>query len=66
MKELVTKWNSISLVKRIIAGLIIGIILGMVFPQFSVIGLRTAFCWCIKGGCSDSGILSCVWCVVSA
>ena len=39
MKELVTKWNSISLVKRIIAGLIIGIILGMVVPQFSVIGL---------------------------
>ena len=50
MKELVTKWNGISLVKRIIAGLIIGIILGMVVPQF----------------CSDSGILSCVWCVVSA
>ena len=39
MKELVTKWNGISLVKRIIAGLIIGII---------------------------PGILSCVWCVVSA
>ena len=39
MKELVTKWNGISLVKRIIAGLIIGIILGMVVPQFSVIGL---------------------------
>ena len=34
-----TKWYSISLVKRIIAGLIIGIILGMVVPQFSVIGL---------------------------
>ena len=39
MKELVTKWNSISLVKRIIAGLIIGIILGMVVTQFCVIGL---------------------------
>lgn len=39
MKELVTKWNSISLVKRIIAGLIIGIILGMVVPKASVIGL---------------------------
>lgn len=39
MKNLLTKWNSISLVKRIIVGLILGIILGLVVPQFTVIGL---------------------------
>ena len=39
MKNLLTKWNSISLVKRIIVGLILGIILGMAVPQFTVIGL---------------------------
>ena len=39
MKNLLKKWNSISLVKRIIVGLIIGIILGLTVPQFTVIGL---------------------------
>ena len=39
MKNLLTKWNSISLVKRIIVGLIVGIILGLTVPQFTVIGL---------------------------
>ena len=39
MKNLLTKWNSISLVKRIIVGLILGIILGLVVPQFTVISL---------------------------
>ena len=39
MKNLLTKWNSISLVKRIIVGLILGIILGLVIPQVTVIGL---------------------------
>ena len=39
MKNLLTKWNSISLVKRIIVGLILGIILGMAVPQFTVFGL---------------------------
>ena len=29
MKELVSKWNKISLVKRILVGLIIGIILAL-------------------------------------
>ena len=39
MKNLLTKWNSISLVKRIIVGLILGIILGLTIPQVTVIGL---------------------------
>ncbi len=39
MKNLLSKWNSISLVKRIIVGLILGIILGMAVPQFTVIAL---------------------------
>ena len=39
MKQLIKKWNEISLVKRIICGLVIGIILGLTVPQASVIGL---------------------------
>lgn len=39
MKELYKKWNSISLIKRIIAGLIIGIILGETLPHLTVISL---------------------------
>ena len=37
--ELFKKWTEISLVKRIIAGLIVGIVLGMVIPNAAVIGL---------------------------
>ena len=39
MKNLLAKWNGMSLVKRIIIGLILGIILGMAIPQVTVIGL---------------------------
>lgn len=39
MKKIIKKWNEISLVKRIICGLVIGIILGLTVPQASVIGL---------------------------
>ena len=39
MKNLLAKWNGMSLVKRIIVGLILGIILGMTIPQVTVIGL---------------------------
>lgn len=37
--ELIKKWNSISLVKRIIVGLIFGVILGLAIPKVSVIGV---------------------------
>ena len=39
MKELVTKWNSISLVKRIVAGLVIGAILGLAVPSATGIAI---------------------------
>lgn len=39
MKNLVTRWNEISLVKRIIGGLIIGIVLGLVVPQATALSL---------------------------
>lgn len=39
MKKVVRMWTSLSLVKRIIIGLIIGIILALLFPKLSVIGL---------------------------
>ena len=37
--KLLKKWTEISLVKRIIAGLIVGIILGLVIPKAAVIGI---------------------------
>lgn len=39
MKKLWKKWNSISLVLRIVVGLIIGVILGLVVPQVTIIAL---------------------------
>ena len=39
LKTIIQKWNSISLVKRIIYGLIIGIILGLTVPQASAISI---------------------------
>lgn len=50
MKNAISKWNSISLVKRIICGLIIGIILGLVIPQASAISiLGNLFVGALKG-----------------
>ena len=47
--NIIQKWNSISLVKRIICGLIIGAILGMAVPQASAIGiLGTLFVGALK------------------
>lgn len=37
--NIVKKWNSISLVKRIIAGLAVGIILGLIVPKATAIGI---------------------------
>lgn len=39
MSGIIEKWNSISLVKRILCGLAIGIVLGLVCPQVTIIGL---------------------------
>ena len=39
MKNLIHKWNNISLIKRIICGLIIGIALGLIFPQATAISI---------------------------
>lgn len=39
MGKLLTKWNEISLVKRIIGGLIVGILLGIWFPRLTVLSL---------------------------
>ena len=39
MKNLIQKWNNISLIKRIICGLIIGIALGLIFPQATAISI---------------------------
>ena len=37
--ELIRKWNKISLVKRILMGLIVGAVLGMAVPGVSVISI---------------------------
>lgn len=39
MKDFVCKWNTISLVKRILCGLFVGLVLGFWLPQVSLIGL---------------------------
>ena len=47
--NIIQKWNSISLVKRILCGLVIGAILGMAVPQVTVIGiLGTLFVGALK------------------
>ena len=47
--NIIQKWNSISLVKRIICGLIIGAILGVAVPNLTVIGiLGTLFVGALK------------------
>ena len=50
MKELVSKWNKISLVKRILVGLIIGIILALLAPKAAspVIILGSLFVGALK------------------
>lgn len=37
MKSLIHRWNEISLVKRILCGLLLGAVLGLVLPQASII-----------------------------
>lgn len=37
--SIVKKWNEISLIKRIIGGLIVGAILGLVVPKAAFIGV---------------------------
>ena len=39
MKTLFSKWNSISLIKRIIAGLILGVILAVAVPKAQAISI---------------------------
>ena len=39
--ELIRKWNEISLVKRIILGLIVGAVLGAAVPSLSVLTMDT-------------------------
>ena len=47
--ELLKKWTRISLIKRILVGMLLGIILGMALPKFTVIGiLGTLFVGALK------------------
>ena len=39
IKNAVKKWNSISLVKRIICGIVVGIILGLAVPKATGISI---------------------------
>lgn len=49
MTNILRKWNSISLVKRIICGLIVGAILGLAIPGVTGIGiLGTLFVSALK------------------
>ncbi|MDR3053767.1 MAG: serine/threonine transporter SstT, partial [Coriobacteriales bacterium] len=39
VKRVLAIWSGFSLIKRIVAGLLIGVILGLVFPQAAVVGI---------------------------
>jgi serine/threonine transporter len=39
MKELISKWNSLSLIVRIVIGMVIGAALGLTVPQFTVVSI---------------------------
>ena len=39
MRDLLRKWNSVSLVKRIIIGMVLGAILGVAAPKAVAIGM---------------------------
>ena len=39
MKNLIKKWNSISLILRILIGMVIGVVLGLLVPQFKVVSI---------------------------
>ena len=47
--ELLRKWTRISLIKRILVGMLLGILLGVAVPKFTVIGiLGTLFVGALK------------------
>ena len=50
MKQLINKWNNISLILRIVIGLVIGVILALVCPQATAISvLGDLFVGALKG-----------------
>ena len=63
MKKLFEKWNSISLILRIVCGLVIGVILGLVVPQATGIAILGDVC--PEGHCAFVGILPADQCLVS-
>lgn len=66
MKKLFEKWNSISLILRIVCGLVIGVILGLVVPQATGIAiLGDVFVGALKAIAAFVGILPADQCLVS-
>ena len=50
MKSLFRKWNSLSLITRILIGILVGALLGLVFPKFSYISIfGSVFVGALKG-----------------
>ena len=39
MKRFISTWNRTSLIKRIAIGVVVGAVLGLLVPKFTVIGL---------------------------
>ena len=39
MKRVLSAWNRASLIKRIAIGVVLGVLLGLLIPQVSIIGL---------------------------
>ena len=59
MKNLLVKWNQMSLVKRIVIGIIVGVILALTVPNCRKLDFYFWFfiCRCIKGSCTNISII---------
>lgn len=45
MKEMILKWNCLSLIVRIVIGMAIGAALGLAVPQVTVIAILEVYLW---------------------
>ena len=57
MKRFISTWNRTSLIKRIAIGVVVGAVLGLLVPKFTVIGLLgDMFVGWLEGNCPTFGL----------
>ena len=63
MKQVLSFWNQLSLINRIVIGMIIGILLGIFVPQAVAVGtIGTVFVSALKSNRTIISILYCTKC----